>query len=66
VKTLIIINLVVLGAVVVALFLILDRATFLIFMAATVVLIASGSLTAYYWYQRGKVYEKRGESGPDG
>ncbi|GJL93360.1 hypothetical protein [Hyphococcus sp.] len=29
------------------------------------VVIVSGSLSAYLWYKRGKVYEERGESGPD-
>lgn len=34
-----------------------------LFIAAA--LIASGSWTAYLYYKRGKVYEERGESGPD-
>ncbi len=29
------------------------------------VMLISGSLTAYFWYLRGKVYEERGQSGPD-
>ncbi len=34
-------------------------------LGALTVMIVSGSLSAYLWYKRGKIYEERGQSGPD-
>lgn len=64
-RNLIVINLIALGVVMIALFAMLDLQTFLIALAIVAVMVASGSLTAYLWFKRGKVYEERGESGPD-
>lgn len=42
-----------------------DHETGLIVLAVVIALLASGSLTAYLWFVRGRVYYRRGESGPD-
>lgn len=38
----------------------------LVAVAITAAIIISGALTSYLWFKRGKIYEERGESGPDG
>ncbi len=35
-------------------------------LLGVLVILVSGGLTAYLYFKRGKVYEKRGESGPGG
>ncbi len=43
-----------------------DPPASLLVTAVTLAIVVSGGLTAYFYYKRGQVYEKRGESGPDG
>lgn len=65
-KPLIVINALIFGAILVgALFLADDKVIRIGLAAGIAVCFISGALTSWLWYKRGKIYEERGQSGPD-
>ena len=65
-KVLLAVNLFLLAMVAAILFVLIDDSRdSAVVLAITVGIAGSGALTAWLLFKRGKVYEKRGESGPD-
>lgn len=66
-KAFLIINVIALiAATMAAVILIGDLGSGLFIIGIVTLMLVSGSLSAWLWYKRGKIYEERGESGPDG
>ena len=66
-RTFLILNLIVFAAALLAALILVGDAQSGLFVFGVVLLIlVSGSLSAWLWFKRGKIYEERGESGPDG
>ena len=66
-RTFLIINIIVFAAALLAALILVGDAQSGLFVFGVVLLIlVSGSLSAWLWFKRGKIYEERGESGPDG
>ncbi len=65
-KTLIAINALIFVAILIsALFLTDDKFIRAGLVVGVAVCFISGALTSWLWYKRGKIYEARGQSGPD-
>jgi len=54
------------AALLAALILVSDAQWRQIIIGVVLLILVSGSLSAWLWFKRGKIYEERGESGPDG
>ncbi len=54
------------AALLAALILVGDVQSGLFVLGVVLLVLVSGSLSAWLWFKRGKIYEERGESGPDG
>lgn len=66
-RTFLITNIIVFAAALLAALILVGDAQSGLFVFGVVLLIlVSGSLSAWLWFKRGKIYEERGESGPDG
>lgn len=56
---------VLIGVFLMALIMVDNKGMVLAIGAGAIFIAISGGLSAYFYYKRGKVYEKRGKSGPD-
>ena len=66
-KALLIVNLIVLAIGLLAILVLIgDTQMSLTVLGMAGLIVGSGALSAYLWHERGKVYEARGEEGPDG
>ena len=64
-KALIIINVALIGMLVAVASILLGAAGGLFVLASLSLFILGGVLTAYFYYKRAKIYEKRSDIGPD-